>query len=295
MTYQFGLNLFDPIETHIRHSVDHLTAVAEKGRGRGELYPKGVAIDPATNHIYVTEGDFSNFTRVSIFTESGEYLNSLIYEDMRSLCGIAILGNNLYVTDVVVHAVFHLKIEADSYLVVARLGSRGSGFGLFNYPRQLSISNNGDLYIADRDNDRIQILDSSLHPIRAITDPSMHRPYDVKLTAEEIYVLSPSDFPCVHVFTHTGHKIRSLITRGDGMQVTRPYYFCLDTKKNLVFSDFSAHQIKVFSNEGTLLLTFGGYGHEEGMLYYPHGIALAPNLDIVTVSWSNNYRLQIFS
>ena len=74
----------------------------------------------------------------------------------------------------------------------------------------------------DTNNDRIQILDYSLNPIREVTHPSMHRPRDVKLTTEDMYVLSLGDSPCMHVFNHTGHKIHSLITRGVGMQVAGP-------------------------------------------------------------------------
>ena len=278
------------------HDMRPTVAVAKEGQAPGELwFPRGVAIDPATNHIYVAEGSkYPNFARVSIFSESGEFLNSYTHEHMESLCGIAIHGNNLYVTDWKVHAVFHLKIETD-FRLVARLGSRGSGIGQFNEPRQLSISTNGDVYIADTNNNRIQILDSSLHPIREVTHPSMHRPCDVKLTTEEMYVLSDVDSPCVHVFTHTGHKTRSLITCGRVMQIAQSYIFCLDTKKNLIISDFYADQIRIFSNEGDLLHTIGERGHQVGMFYCPHGLALTSNLNLVTVSWNNNYGLQIFS
>ena len=213
---------------------------------------------------------------------------------MKSLRGIGMNVNNLYLTDTMVHAVFHLKIEAD-FRLVARLGSRGSGIGQFNYPCQLSISTNGDVYIADSRNNRIQILDCSLHPIREVKHPSMHRPYDVKLTTEEMYVLSLVYSPCVHVFNHTGHKIRSLITRGRGMQVDTSSFFCLDTKKNLIISDWGSHQIRIFSNEGALLHTIGEPGHQVGMFHYPQGLALISDLNLITVSSNDNYRLQFFS
>ena len=274
------------------HDMRPTVAVAKEGKAPGELWdPNCVAIDPATNHIYVAEGGF-NFARVSIFSESGEFLNSYTHEHMKSLWGIAIHENNLYVTDWVVHAVFHLKIEAD-FRLVARQGRRGSGIGQFDSPRQLSISTNGDVYIADKDNDRIQILDNSLHPIKEVTHPSMHWPQDVKLTTEEMYVLSSEDSPCVHVFTHTGYKTRSLIPRDGGMPI--PYFFYLDTKKNLIISDWGAHQIRIISNEGDLLHTIGERGHQVGMFIGPHGLALTSNLNLVTVSCNNNYRLQIFS
>ena len=189
---------------------------------------------------------------------------------------------------------FHIKIESD-FRLVARLGSEGSDIGQFNDPRQLSISSNGDLYIADWGNDRIQILDSSLHPIGVVAHPSMHRPRDFKLTIDKMYVLSGSDTPCVHIFSYTGHKIRSLITRGDGMQVTNPSYFCLDSHKSLIISDRATHQIKIFSNEGALLHTLGELGDEVGMFFGPTGLALTSNLKLVTLSLNDNYGLQIFS
>ena len=277
--------------------VDHVTAVAKEGKSPGELFnPRGVAIDAATNHIYVTEGGWDpNFARVSIFSEFGEYLNSYTHEHMKVLWGIAIQGNSLYVTDEEVHAVFHLKIEVDLRLVT-KLGSRGSGIGQFHHPCQLSVSTNGDVYIADQSNNRIQILDSSLHPIREVAHPSMHRPCDVKLTTEEMYVLCPCDSPCVHVFTYSGHKTRSLITRGEGMQASNPFFFFhLDAKRNIFISDFYACKIKLFSDEGALLHTLGENGDQVGMFNGPLGLALTSNLKLVAVSINHNYRLQIFS
>ena len=298
MAFQFRerFQLVDPVEIHKYHSIDHLTAVGIQGKAHGELWnARGVAIHPVTNDIYIAEGGINpNFARVSIFSKSGEYLNSYTHKLMKSLVGIAIHENNAYVTDWKVHAVFHLKIEAD-FRLVARIGSRGSSFGQFDSPRQLSISTNGDVYIADSDNNRIHILNSSLHPIKEVTHPSMHRPYDVKLTTEEMYVLSPDDSPCIHVFTYSGHKIRSIITFDDGMRAVRPFFFSLDSEKNLILSDRDDHRIKIFSNEGAHLHTIGGYRHQLGMFSFPQGLALTLNLTLVTVSWNVNYGLQIFS
>ena len=296
MTFKFseGLPLVVPEENIIDHCFDHLTAVAKRDISPGELCsPNCVAIDPATNYIYIAEGGYSYFARVCIFSLSGEFLNSYTHEDMTSLYGIAICGNNLYLTDWRIHAVFHLKIEANLRLV-ARLGSRGSGIGQFDYPHQLSTSTVGDVYIADTNNNRIQILDSSLHPIREISHPSMHRPCDVKLTAEEIYVLSSVDSSCVHVFAHTGHKLRSLITRRM-RQAIESSFFCLDIRTNLIIYDRSAEQIIIFSNKGVLLHTFGEHGMQAGMFCNTKGFCLTSDLNLVIVSWHDNCLLQIFS
>ena len=249
----------DPVEVDINEGFNHVVACARTGFAPGNLYyPRCVAIDPATNDIYIAEGGlFHNFARVSIFSESGDFLNNYTHERMKSLWGIAIHGDNVYVTDGIVHAVFHLlKIESH-FRLVDGIGSRGSGIRQFDEPHQLSVSTNGDVYIADSNNDRIKILDSSLHPIKVITHQSMHRPQDVKLTTKEIYVLSSKDSSCVHVFTYTGHKVRSLITNGDGMQIYSPFFFCLDGTNRLIISDETVHKIKIFSNDGVLLHTLG--------------------------------------
>ena len=270
-----------------------IVAVGKKGVAPGELcYPHGVAIDENTNMIYVTEWLGSH--RVSIFSETGAFINTFSHEDMRAPWGIAIHRDNLYVTDTVAHAVFRFKIETDMRLV-AKLGSEGSGVGQFDCPFGLSISPNGDMFVADSGNDRIQILDDSLHFQRSITHQTMELPRDIKLTPDEVYVLCPVS-PCILVFSHAGEKIRSLVTRGGmGMQIGSAYFFCLDQKQNLLISDYGNNQVRIFSKEGTHLHSIGQRGEQVGMLYSPTGIALTKNLKFIVVSWNDDYSLQIFA
>ena len=212
-----------------------IVAVGKEGRAPGELWnPRGVAIDENSNLIYVAEG--LGPCRVSIFSETGEFLNTFTNQDMRRPFGIAIHRDNLYVTDTGVHTVFQFKIEADMRLV-AKVGSEGSGMGQFNYLHGLTVSTNGDVFVADCDNNRIQILDDSLHFQRFITHQTMKLPVDVKLTPDEVYVLC-WDSPCILVFFHAGEKIRSLFTWGTGMQIGRAFFFCLD-RKQIIKSEYS--------------------------------------------------------
>ena len=92
-----------------------ILAVGKEGKAPGELwYPKAVAIDRNTNNIYVTEGNmFSNFPRISIFSDGGEFLNSYTHEHMKCPRGIVIHTDNMYITDTGVDAVFQFKIESD--------------------------------------------------------------------------------------------------------------------------------------------------------------------------------------
>ena len=268
-----------------------IVAVGKRGPAPGELWhPHGVAIDGNTDLIYVAE---SGSHRVSIFSETGAFIDTFSHEGMRVPHGIAIHRDNLYVTDRGAHAVFRFKIEADMRLV-AKLGSWGSGVGQFDCPYGLSVSPNGDVFVADSDNHRIQILDDSLHFQRSITHQTMEHPRDIKLTPDEVFVLCHVS-PCILVFSHAGEEIRSLVTRGDGMQIGSAFFFCLDKKQNLLISDWKNDQVRIFSKEGTHLHTIGQRGQQAGMFYLPRGIVLTKKLKLVIVSWNGNCRLQIYS
>ena len=277
-----------------------VVAVGKRGTAPGELWcPHAVAID-CSNRIFVTEGSpfqshgFLNFhARISVFSEKGEFLTCFSHQDMRELWGIAIHGDNLYVTDREVHSIFHFKIETD-FPLVAKRRIRGRIVGKFNDPHNLAVSNNGDVYVADCFNHRVQILNSSLLHPRNLTQQRIESPLDIKLTADEVYVLC-NDIPCIHVFSHAGERLRSLVSRGVQMQVTYPLFFCLDSAKNIIISDWESHRIKIFTKEGNLLTTIGERGHQAGMFIYPMGLAITKELNLVVVSENSNSVLQIFS
>ena len=272
--------------------MQRIVAVGKKGMNPGQFYhPHGVAIDDTTSLIYVAEG-ILGLARVSIFSERGDFLNSFTHERMEWPWGIAFHRNNVYVSDIGAHGVFHFKIEADIHPVAALLG-KGSTDGMFSSPSQLTVSDNGDLFIADSDSNRIQIVDESLNFKHSITHESMRDPCDVKLTAEEVYILSCTDSPCMHIFSHAGDKLRSIITCGEGMQVNGAWFFSLDKDKNLIISDGLDHCIKVFSPNGTLLHTIGQF-QDSGRCMNPYGIALM-NLKLVVLAPDDEFKLQIFS
>ena len=271
-----------------------VVAVGKQGRAPGELIsPSGVAIDENTGSIYVVGGGLG-FTRVSVFSETGDFLSSFSHQDMTSPHSIALHRDSIYLTDWYNHSVFHFKLEQQIRHVATFGGVRGSSDEQLYLPLGLTVSTDGDVFVADCNNNRIKILDESLQFKRHVTHQSMKPPRDVKLTRDEMFVLCNSS-PCVLVFSHAGEMTRSLVTRGDGMQVTDAQFFCLDAEQNLLISDFGAGNVKIFSKDGILLHTVGQAGHGRGMLYQPTGIALTTSLHLVIVSNNKNFGLQMFS
>ena len=275
-----------------RYATFHTSIVAtgKEGIAPGELYhPYGVAIHEETHQIFVA--NMYN-DRVEIFSEAGEFLYQLGVGQLSLPWGIATHGDSVYVSCLGDYSVS--KFSLTEMCLVRRIGGEGSDNGQFYYPHQLTTDPIGRVFIADTDNHRICIHDPDLNHLRNITHESMSEPYDVKISRDRIYVLCPDNNPCMLVLTLEGDKLHSLITLGEGMDVSYPFFFCFDPLNNFVISDFEYHSIRVFSPECNLLHTIGREGYQPGMFYYPTGVVVTPNRRLVCVSWNENYGLQIF-
>ena len=268
-----------------------VVAVGKRGTAPGELFsPQAVAVD-SYNRIFVAEGNaFESHARISVFSGRGDFLTCFTHQDMRQPDGLAIHGDYLYATDTKLHAIFQFKMEPQ-FSLVTKQGNKGSQIGEFNYPCNLAVSTNGDVYVADYLNNRVQILNSSLQHLRTLTEQLIRLPRDIKLTADEVYLLCDSN-PCVLVFSHVGERLRSLVSRGYQMHVINPLCFCLDAAENIIIND---SRIQIFSKEGNLINTIGEEGQQPGMLFLPAGLALTKELSLVVVSINTNFVLQIFS
>ena len=278
--------------THVNYDAfQPVTAVANTGKGPGELdSPRGVAVEERSGNIFVAELLSS---RVSVFSQTGEYIKSFGTELFQHPFGIAIQNDNLYVSDVNNHSVFHFKLP--DMKLIQRVGKYGSGNLEFCSPHQLFISQVGDVYLCDTNNHRIQVLTSNIKFKKIFKHDSMRHPVDIKLTEELMYVLSDVDNPCLHVFTLTGDKIRSILSRGENLQLTKPLFFYIDMNANIVVSDYVYHSIKIFTPEGEFLHRIGRRGQEKGMFINPRGISFTEEGRLICVSENKNFGLQIFS
>ena len=270
----------------------HPTVVGGKlGSASGEFkWPRGVAIDDQTGQIYIT--DMGN-SRVQMFSQAGEYIHAFGGTYLRSPYGIIILRDLVYITDYRHHAIFLFQLP--ELKMMKRVGQRGSGKEEFNYPCQLAISPNQLLYVADQENNRLQILTTNLTFKDSLQHQTMTLPVDVKFSKDEMFVLSSEDNPCIHVLTLSGEKSRSLITRGDGMQISLAFFFCLDGQENIFISHCSSDNIEVFSAKGDLIHKVPRYSDETVMLYSPRGLAVLDNNKLICVSDSKNFSILIYS
>ena len=224
-----------------RYTTCHTSVVAtgKQGEAPGELFlPEGVAIHEETHQIFVA--NYGN-CRVEIFSETGEFISQLGVGQLSRPFGIAIHGDNLYFSCPGDDTVSQFSLIEMCH--VRRIGGEGSSNGQFDFPRQLTTDLIGRVFMADYYNDRICVHDPDLNHLLNVTHPSMSRPSDVKVSRDSLYVLSPSNSPCMLVLTLEGDMLHSLMTCGEGMDVLIPYFFCLDPLNNFLLSDLNSHSI----------------------------------------------------
>ena len=270
-------------------------SVGERGNGQEEFdWPQGIAFDERTQLIYVAhENPYSDKGSITVFSVTGEYINTFCKGQVTYPIGIAVNGDQVYVSDSYLHSIFHFKLPG--FRLITKVGKKGTGKGEFSSPRQLTVAPNGSVFVADSRNNRIVVMTQKLKFQQTIKHTSMTEPYDVKLLDNKVFVLSSSDNPCLHVFSHTGEKLRSFITRDrrGNKQVKQGYFFCFDKLQNILISDYSDNSIKVFSQEGALLHTLG-HTQEEEKKIKPRGIVVTNDNKVICASSLTKFCLHIF-
>ena len=129
---------------------------------KGDLTkPLGVAVD-GTGQVYVVDGTARS---VKVYSRDGDYRRDIGGKDVFSRpAGVEVSpdGSRLYVVDTggVDRDDAHrlLVFDAGTGTLLRKIGRRGSGPGQFNLARDVAIGSNGQLYVTDGGNFRVQAL-----------------------------------------------------------------------------------------------------------------------------------------
>ena len=264
-------------------------AVGKKGKADNELNASGLALDEPNQLIYIA--DCGN-GRIQVVSFDGNFLTRFGQETLKEPYGIAVTENNVFVTDSALHALFQFRKK--DYKLMRRTGAKGGGReGELDWPRGLSIDNNGDVYVADRSNDRISVFSKDFTFLNCLGTQQLEHPRDVKVTQDSVVVLdwSPN---CIHFFSKSGELSRSFVTQWKDGMVYEPEFFCLDPAGNILITDSNRHKIKILSPSGQLMHEIGKKGHGRGELYYPYGTCITQLATIFVVSNNLNFGLQSF-
>ena len=284
------LNNLGKLVEKVRSGIDYkskkqpLVSVCEKGKGLEQLNnPLGVTVDNKTGNIYIA--DQSN-NCVKVFDKTGEYLykfgNNEDEGKMLSPRGVAIYGDRVIIS----HSNCILNYQLNGKFI-SRIGKQGKGELEFDYPFGLTTNeSNGDIYICDHNNNRVQILNQDFSFKSQFGKDTLKQPLDVKFSKEYIFVLDKSN-PCLHLFNYNHILQKSVISRGKGMQVIFPRFFFIDHTDNILISDYDSNSIHIFNSQFQLF-------HKIPVSNHPMGVTVDNQGRVILVSHSQKDSLQFF-
>lgn len=157
--------------------------------------------------------------------------------------GIAIdeKRGRLYVVDTKKHAILVFAL-ADGKLLKT-IGKRGGEPGTFNLPTNIIVDREGNLYVVDTGNFRVQILDPDGKPIKSIGSlgdkpGNFSRPKGIALDSEDNLYVVDTTFNNIQVFNKKGEL---LIFIGEGGfapgRFNSPSGICIDADDRIIVAD----------------------------------------------------------
>ena len=262
-----------------------IISFCDRGTGDEQLNnPCGVTVDHSTGNIYVAD-HFNNC--VKVFDNTAKYLFKFGDEkgegEMSSSWGLHICCNKVLVTQWN-NCIQVYQLDGK---FVSRIGSLGSGQLQFSIPSGLSTDEyNGDIYICDYCNHRIQIISENFNYESEFGKDILRYPRDVKLYKDNIFILDQSN-PCLQIFNKDLVLQKSVVTRGRGQQVVDPFFFFIDKLGSILISDYDSNSILILNSEFEFI-------HKISVSDYPRGITMDKEDRVIVVCSADNNCLEIF-
>ena len=226
-------------------------------------------------------------------------MKGVAMEGTKKLNGIAVNKDNTRIAIAYWSSHYVRVFNTDGDLLLT-YGSLGSGLGQLSCPYGLSFLNNTDLVIADCDNHRICIVNTTTG---ILVKTFGHHGNGIGEFANPRGVYVDDDCNII-VSDRSNHRVQVFTKDGDYKhQFGLPGRKCFKpvstvTHRGLFYvSDYSNHVIHVFEKKGdvtTRISTIGGQGSADGQLSHPRGLAIDIDHNLLVCDHGNN-RIQKFT
>lgn len=225
----------------------------KEGEGPGQFkFPYGIAGDNQGN-IYVA--DLYNGC-ISVHDSKGKFIKYFAEKDPREKLieapgGLRIYNNRVYVTDIQQSKVLVFDLAGKKLQEIGKLGVKP---GELRAPNAVTVDKEGNIYVVDTGNQRVQEFDKNGKFIREIN--------------------GSKDGKGASLFVNP---------RGIG----------IDSRGNLVVVSNLTHFIYAFDKAGKQVYVLGGNGSENDKFSLPNGLFITEN-DEIYVTDTGNQRVAVF-
>jgi len=223
----------------------YLFAIGRKGEGSGEFRdPVGVGAD-AQGRVYVAD---SGNHRIQMFDANGRFRGSFPTGSGRPIdVAPDPEGKNLYVT-----GSHRLTAYSPTGQVLRQWGSEGQGQGEFRYPASVLVAPEGQVYVVDALNSRVQIFDPQGKFVFQVGEwgvlsGQLFRPKGVALDSKNRIYVTDSYMDLVEVFNSDYQFQHVLGAKGKIRKVTAPGGIAIDGSDRLFVAEMLANKVSVFS------------------------------------------------
>lgn len=272
------------------------------GGGLGD--PQAIAVG-ALGEVWVGE---AGAERVQEFTKEGAYVTSFGVAGAGAgqfqfsagvPMGISVgREGDLLVTDSGNYRVEHWQVPHQTYKPVfsASYGSTGSGQLQFRHPGGLAVDDQGDVWVPDVENNRIEELRPNGEFKGQIGSAGagpgqFSRPKSIAFTNDGEFWVADSGNNRLEEFTETGEFIRSVGSLGSGNgQFNGPEAVAIAPNGHIWVADTYNYRIVELDEEGKFIRVVNpsGLGHIE-----PTGIAFGPGGNAWIADWSGARVVEI--
>jgi RHS repeat-associated protein len=282
----------------------YLGQFGSKGAGAGQFSsPTGIAANPSTGALFVAD---TYQHRIEQFSPAGRFLTEWATwgstHAVSSPTGIAINSTGqLFVTDQSADKVTSWtppEAGAAHLSYSLKIGSTGWESGHFYSPIAPALDGEGNVWVSDRGNNRIQKFSPKGSFIAAYGSEGAGNGQfkspggiDVNQSTGNVYVSDAGNHR-IEELSSTGAFIRAFGTEGSG-KLAEPGGLKVDSAGNVWVPDTSADKIVEFSSTGTFIAAYGKEGSGQVEFKRPSAIAISgENLYITDTS---NHRVQELS
>ena len=278
--------------------------IGQEGVDDGDFSsPTGIALDNDSN-MYVADTDNHSIQK---FDKTGAFLARWGGEPSSQEGqfyyprGLAVGPDDVvYVADSGNNRVQKFDLEGNVQKAWGKFGFawRGADMGRFDVPWGITTDQDGNVYVSDTSNARIQKFQADGQPLLkwgrdGSFDGAFFFPRGVAVDfVGNIYVADESNNR-IQKFDTRGSFLTKWGREGSGPgQFKSPWGIACDALGNVYVVDSGNHRIQKFDGNGTFLCSFGNRGKTEGQLNFPYGIAVDREGCVFVVDSGNNRVLK---
>ena len=175
-----------------------------------------------------------------------------------------------------------------------KFGEEGRLDHQVNGPEGVSLTSDGDIIVADKDNKLIKIFSPGGQFLRKFGgEGSLVTPYHCIQTEQYFQIVSDWGDHCMKVFDIEGNFFKFGKKGDKESEFWGPHYLSVNKDGRLIVCDSLNGRIQVFELSGKFVTMFGSHGRKTGEFDYPASTANLSDGRIVVSDCCNN-RIQIF-